>query len=134
VTIWHGAESPFSPYDLVGLSYAGGTFVRLGLLAIGLTVLRRFAAADPTGPEVRMAALVAVLVLVLRPDVLYRSLPLSFVVGAALTLSLLLVREGQADRCRLTPPQGKGGPEQIFSLLASSTKARTDRERRTAAR
>ncbi|MEW9872708.1 hypothetical protein [Arthrobacter sp. HS15c] len=85
---------PVSPYDALDVSFAVEPFIRVGLIAGALVLLGWIAR---SGKEVRVwrpLAVGTIALLLLRPESVVAGVPVSFGVGLALTLSVLVRPRG----------------------------------------
>jgi hypothetical protein len=132
---WYAALAPLAPYDVVSVAFSTSTLVRFALVVTAAGLLWALSRRPNVPPGlVRLLAIGAMLALLLRADVLYRGIPLSFLVGALLTVTVLVVPAAAAASWPLTPPPGRGGAAQISSLLTASARSRFDRDLRASLR
>lgn len=114
---------PVSPYDALTVSFAVEPFLRVGLIAAALLLLGWIAR---SGKELRVwwpLAIGTIALLLLRPESIVASVPLSFGVGLALTVSVLVRPRGSIVISSIHP-----GKDDIRRLLDELRAIRMKRE------
>lgn len=129
VEVSHLALFPLSEYDALRIAFAAEPFLRIGLIAAGIVLLRAVATHTKYGGLRRSMLFGAMALFVLRPENSVVGIPVSFMVGLLLTAAILV--KPTADVSYQSP---RDAPNRIRRLLDELRAIRMDRELRFALR